>query len=268
MQPSGIRSNLNSGDKEVKQQLAKCLPWVYSERIRSNIPGSSDVNPSRPLALRPSLPSDMKPSREGPSAVKPTREELQARAESLEKKKRSFKNKVQAPLKSSLTIRGKILRLGASSPSSTTKERGSSDQVPTRGQEPPSMAKVSKVADPKNPSGRIAEPPLKVLPISVWSPSAQNAKLPPTTPEDEGRDCLGTEGDEDSLLTNSELTVGVLSSILRDSDLKSADALSVEEALALSLQGATTVCPDSSICLFHRCFQLSINFILFLQMAT
>ena len=264
MQPSGIRPTLNSGDKEVKQRLAKCLPWVYSELIRSNIPGSSDVNPSRPHDLRPSLPSDMKPSREGPSSVKPTREELQARVESLAKKKRSFKHKAQAPLKSSLTIRGKILRLGASSPSSTTKERGSSDQVPTRGQAPPSMAKVFKVADPKNPSGRTAEPPLEVLPISVRSPSVQNAKLPPTTPEN----CLGTEGDEDSLLTNSELTVGAVSSILRDSELKRANALSVEEALALSLQGATTVCPDSSICFFHRCFQLSINFFLFLQMDT
>ena len=100
---------------------------------------------------------------------------------------------------------------------------------------PPSMAEVSKVADPKNPSGRTSEPPLEVLPISVWSPSAPNAKLPPTTPEDEGRDCFGTEGDEDSLLTNSELVVGAVSSILQDSDLKRADAMSVEEALALSL---------------------------------
>ena len=42
----------------------------------------------------------------------------------------------------------------------------------------------------------------------------------------------------------------------------------VEEALALSLQGAATVCPDAFICSFHRCFKLSINFISFLQMAT
>ena len=52
------------------------------------------------------------------------------------------------------------------------------------------------------------------------------------TPEDEGRDCFGIEGDEDLLLTNSELTTGVVSSILRDSDLKRQDAMSVEEALA------------------------------------
>ena len=71
---SGIRPDLSSGDKEVKQQLAKCLPWVYSELIRSYIPRPSGVNPSRLPSLRPSQPSVMKPSREGPSAVKPTRE--------------------------------------------------------------------------------------------------------------------------------------------------------------------------------------------------
>ena len=82
----------------------------------------------------------MKPSHEGPSAVIPTREELQARVESLVKKKRSIKRKAQAPYESSLSIWGKILRPGASSPPSIAKERGPSDQVLTRGQVPPSMA--------------------------------------------------------------------------------------------------------------------------------
>ena len=45
--------------------LDKCLPRVYSELIRSYILGPSGVNPSRAPALRPSLPSVMKPSREG-----------------------------------------------------------------------------------------------------------------------------------------------------------------------------------------------------------
>ena len=68
------------------------------------------------------------------------------------------------------------------------KEQGSFDQVPTRGQAPPSMAEVSKVAGSKNPSGRTIEPPLEVLPIYVRSPSAHNTNLPPMTSEDEGRD--------------------------------------------------------------------------------
>ena len=158
-------------------------------------------------------------------------------------------------------ILGKIPRSGASSSLSTAKERGSSYQVPARGQVPPSMAEVSKVAGLKNPSGRTAKPPLEVRPIYVWSPSMKNTKLPPTTPEVEGRGCFGTKGDEDSLLTNLELAVRAVSSILRDFDLKRADAMSVEEDMALSLKGAATVCPNAFICSFHRCFKLFINFI-------
>ena len=60
------------------------------------------------------------------------------------------------------------------------------------------------------------------------------------------------------MLTNSELSTGAVSSILRESDLKRADAISVEEALSLSLQGVATVCPDAFICSFHCCFKLSI----------
>ena len=59
----------------------------------------------------------------------------------MEKKKRSVKRKAQAPLESSLAIRGKILRLGASSSSSTAKEWGLSNQVPARGQVPQSYGR-------------------------------------------------------------------------------------------------------------------------------
>ena len=104
--------------------------------------------------------------------MKPTREELQARVESLAKKKRSVKRKAQAPPESRLAIRGKVLRLGAFSPPSTAKGWGSSDQVPARGQAPPPVAEVSKAASPKNSSGRSTELPLVVLPISVLSPLA------------------------------------------------------------------------------------------------
>ena len=108
----------------------------------------------------------------------------------MAKKKRSIKRKAQALPESSLGFRGKILRLGASSPLSISKEQGSFDQVPTRGQAPPSMAEVFKVAGSKNPSGRTVEPPLEVLPIFAQSSSVQNAKLLPTTSEDEGKDCF------------------------------------------------------------------------------
>ena len=73
---SNIRPGLSPEDEEVKRKLAKCHPRLYSELIRSNNPGPSGVSPSRAPSSRPSLPYVMKTSREGPSVVKPTREEL------------------------------------------------------------------------------------------------------------------------------------------------------------------------------------------------
>ena len=62
---------------------------------------------------------------------------------------------------------------------------------------------------------------------------SQGADPPPPMLDDVGRGCFGVVGNEDSLLSHVELVVGVVSSIIRDSDLKKVDALSVEEALAL-----------------------------------
>ena len=64
---------------------------------------------------------------------------------------------------------------------------------------------------------------------------------------------LELRGGEDSLLTNAELATGAVSSILRDSDLKKVDALCVEEALALSLQGTVSVCLSAFFYPYHRC---------------
>ena len=116
----------------------------------------------------------------------------------------------------------------------------------------------------KSPPGRIVEPPLDILPISVWSPSSQTSELPSGASEGQGRKHLSLERDEDSLLESAELTAEAISFVLRDSDLKRADAMPVEEVLALSLQGAATVCPDAFICSFHRCSKLSVNLISFL----
>ena len=86
------------------------------------------------------------------------------------------------------------------------------------------MVEVSDVIGPqlrsphaavaKSPPGRIDEPPLDILPISVWSPSAQSAELPSRASEGEGRKHLGHKRDEDSLLASAELTVRAVSSIL------------------------------------------------------
>ena len=111
--PSGICPDLSFEDKEVKRQLARYLPRVYSELIRSDILGPSGVNPSRssePLGAtssRPSEPSSAKSTRPSAlvppqsSVMKPSCEELQARVEFLAKKKRSAKRKVPAAPESS-----------------------------------------------------------------------------------------------------------------------------------------------------------------------
>ena len=68
------------------------------------------------------------------------------------------------------------------------------------------------------------------------------------------RDHFEAIGDEDSLLSHAELAAGAVSSILRDSDLRKVDALPVEEALALLLQGTASVHPSAFVDLFLYCF--------------
>ena len=82
-------------------------------------------------------------------------------------------------------------------------------------------------------------------------------------PNDVGRDRFGAVGDEDSLLSYVELAAGAVSSILRDFDLKKVDALSVEEALAFTLQGTSFVHPSAFVDPFPYCFRLLIDLFLF-----
>ena len=114
---------------------------------------------------------------------------------------------------------------------------------------PSSQPLSASAAKAKDSSGRAAEPPLEVMPISVWSLPVQSAEPLPSIPEDLGRERLGADGDEDSLLSSAELAAGAISSILSDSDLKRSDALPIEEALVLSLKGVASVSSHVFICL-------------------
>ena len=91
-------------------------------------------------------------------------------------------------------------------------------------------------AKPKDSSGRAAEQPLEVMPITVWS-----VKQPSSREEELKRKGSETDGDDDSLLLNAKLATGAVSSILKDFDLKRSSALPVEEALALSLKGVASI---------------------------
>ena len=137
----------------------------------------------------------------------------------LAKKKRSVKRKTPTSPKGCPPARGKILKVGASSSPSAAAEAGDS----SRG---------------------AVEPPLEVLPISVWSPTSRGAAPYPAMSDEVRRDRFGDVGSKDSLLSHAELAAGVVSSILCDSDLRKMDALSVEEALALLLQGTAFVHPS------------------------
>ena len=130
---------------------------------------------------------------------------------------------------------------------------------------PPARGKTLKVGTYPLPSSAVGacdssreanESPLEVVPISVWSPTSRGTTLPPTVPDEVtgNRDRFEAAGDEDSLLSHAELAVGVVSSILRDSDLRRVGALPIEEALAFFLRGAALVRPSAFVDLFLYCF--------------
>ena len=93
MRFSSIRPDLSPEDEVVKLKLAKCLPRVYSELIRSDILGSSGSRSSHPATLRSSSPTVLKSSHVEPPVAKPTKEELLARVEILSRRSQSVKRK-------------------------------------------------------------------------------------------------------------------------------------------------------------------------------
>ena len=112
----------------------------------------------------------------------------------------------------------------------------------------------SSVVGAGDSSGGANESPLEVLPISVWSPMSWGTAPPLTVPNEVtgNRDRSEAAGDEHSLLSHVELAVGVVSSILLDSDLRRVGALPVEEALALL--GTAFVRQSAFVDLFLYCF--------------
>ena len=114
---------------------------------------------------------------------------------------------------------------------------------------PSSQLHSGSVAKAKDSSGKAVAPPLEVMPITVWSPPAQSVEPSPSKAKESGRKRFEADGDRDSLLSNVELAIGTISSILRDSDLKRSSSLPDEETLALSLQGVAFVSSRVLLCL-------------------
>ena len=249
---SGIRPDLSPEDKVIKRELAKCLPRTYSELIRLDVPGYSGSRSSRPATLRPSPPSVVKFSHDGPPVVKLTKGELLAQVKTMSRRSRSVKRKTLDSPEKGRPSWGKVPKLGTSSSSPSTHARVLRQVLPPPAEVPrtPSLQPRSgSTAKAKDSSGRAAVPPLEVMPITVWSPPVQSAEPPSSRVEELRGKSLKADGDGDSLLFNAELAAGAVSSILRESDLKRSSALPVEEALALSLQGVASVSSHASLCL-------------------
>ena len=126
-----------------------------------------------------------------------------------------------------------------------------SSEVPRAPSSQPCSVFAAKARDS---SGRAVEPPLEVMPITVWSPPVQSAAPPSSRAEKLRGKSLGADGDGNSLLSNAELVAGAVSSILRESDLKRSGALPIEEALALSLQEVASVSSGVSLRIFYFIF--------------
>ena len=186
MRFSGIRPDLSPEDEVVKRKLATCLPRTYSKLIRSDILRSLGSRFSRPATLRPSPPSITRFSHDGPPVVKPTKGELLARVETLSRRSRSVKRKAPDSLEKGRPAWGKVPRLGrsSSSPSTHVRVQGQVFLPPAEVPKAPSSQSSSGYAlKAKDSSGRVAEPPLEVMPITVWSPFAQSTEPPPSRAE-------------------------------------------------------------------------------------
>ena len=223
--------------------MAECPARLYTELIKSDIPGPSSLRSARSSASRPSPPSTLGVSTLGLTAATPTRGEILVHLGAMSRKPRSAKRKKSSSSEKDRPVPAKVQKLGASSTSPTREpERVSSPlaEAPLVLSSPPPS---KPDAEAKSLLGAAVELPLTVMPITVWNPLAENAKSPPRRAAELKRKKSKPKVDEnkDSLLSNAELEAGAVSSILKDSDLGRSKGLPVDEALALSLQGVASV---------------------------
>ena len=241
----GVRLELSAEDNIVALALAECPARPYAELIRSGIPGPLNLRSARSNASRPLPPPAMGVSPIRLTAATPTRGEILVQLGALSRKPRSAKRKKSSSTEKDRPVSVKVQKLGASPPSSVREpERALSlvAEAPVGMSSSPSSKPATKA---KNLLGGAVEQPLAVMHITVWNPPSESARPPLRRVEELKRKNPKSKigEDEDSLLFNAELAAGAISSVLKDSDLGRSKALSVDEALALSLQGVASVSP-------------------------
>ena len=241
---SGARIDLSAEDNVIALALAECPPRPYGELIKSDIPGSSSSRSARSAALRPSPPSTMRVSLIGRFAAQPTKGELLAQLETLSRKPQSVKRKTPGSAEEDRPALGKVLKLGASSSSSSIHVRKPKQALSPAAEVPIVLSlqpRSGSAAKARGPSGKAVEQPLAIMPITVWNPLTKSVRSPSSKAEELKKKDSESGGDGDSLLLDVEFTAGAASSILKDVDLKRSSALPVDEALALSLKGVVSI---------------------------
>ena len=236
--------------------MAKCPARPYAELIKSGIPGPSRSMSARSSALRPPPPSTLVVFPFGPTAAAPTRGEILVHLGALSRKPRSVKRKKSQISERDRPVSAKVQKLGMPPISPVQGLEGASSPL---AEVFPVLCPLSfskPITEAEGPLGEAVEQPLKAMPMTVWNPPSDNVGSPPREATKPKRKKLKTKADEanDSLLSNTELTAGAVSSILKDSGLGRSKGLLVDEALALSLQGVASVSLQS--CLSPFCFRV------------
>ena len=258
----GARLDLSDEDNVIALVLAECSARPYAELIKSNIPSSSSLLPTRSTASRLSPPSTLGIFPFGPIAATPTRGKILVHLGATSRKPRSVKRKKPSSYEKDRPVPVKVQKLGVSPPS-PVREPGQASpplsEVQNSGASPPSPAQeleqalsplVLTLLSPPRPdikakglSGAVVAQPLMVLPITVRNPPSDKAKSPPRRTTELKRKKLKPKADaiRASLLSSAELVASAISSILKESDIGGSKEFPVDEALALSFQGIASV---------------------------
>ena len=110
----GARLDLSAEDNVVALALVECPAHPYTELIKSDIPGSSNLRSARSTASRPLPPSTMGVSPIGLTVATPTRREILVQLGTLSQKPRSAKRKKSSSTEKDRPVSVKVQKLGAS----------------------------------------------------------------------------------------------------------------------------------------------------------
>ena len=217
---------------------------------------------ARSSASRPPPPFTLGVSSFGPTAAAPSRGEILVHLGAASRKPRSAKRKKPSSPEKDRPVPAKVQKSGVSPPSPVREPEQASPplaEVQNSGASPPSSVQEPEQASsplgltllpPPRPdikakglSGAAVAQPLTALPITVWNPPPDKAKSPPRGTAELKRKKSKSKADvvRDSLLSNAELAVGAVSSILKESDIGRSKELPIDEALALSFQGFASI---------------------------